>query len=153
MHDVPNKTMRNNLMLWSPVDALDHFIDDRMGHSLNSNISPAVDIYQDKDHVIVEVQIPSIDPKDVEINVENDVLTISGETEKKEEVERENYYRKEIRSGSFVRRVILPMAVKGQQAKAEYTKGLLTVTLPKTEEVKPKKIPVKITESKRSNRK
>lgn len=109
-----------------------------------ADFTPAMDIYQDKDNVVVETPLAGVDPEKVEISVENDVLTVSGRTEKKEEVKREDYYRKEIREGSFSRSVILPMAVKAEAAAAESVKGILRITLPKAEEAKPKKIAVKI---------
>ena len=106
---------------------------------------PAVDIYQDKDNLIVEMAAPRIDPENIEISVEHDVLTISGHTETKQEVKREDYYRKEVREGRFSRSLILPMPVKGDKAEATYEKGTLRVVLPKREEVKPKRIAVKVT--------
>ncbi len=106
---------------------------------------PAVDIYQDKDNLIVEMAAPRIDPENIEISVEHDVLTISGHTESKQEVKREDYYRKEVREGRFSRSLILPMPVKGDKAEATYEKGTLRVVLPKHEEVKPKRIAVKVT--------
>ncbi len=105
---------------------------------------PAVDIYQDKDNLIVEMSAPRIDPEKIEISVEHDVLTIAGHTESKQEVRREDYYRKEVREGNFSRSLILPMPVMGDQAEATYEKGLLRVVLPKREEVKPKRIAVKV---------
>jgi HSP20 family protein len=110
------------------------------------NFVPAADIYQDKDNVIVEMDVPGVDTDKIDISVENDVLTVSGAKEEKKEVRREDYYRKEIRSGSFSRSVILPMQVKGDQAKADFKQGILKITLPKAEEVKPKKIAVKVHE-------
>lgn len=109
---------------------------------------PALDIYQDKDNVIAELAVPGIDPAKVDIVIENDVLTVSGSTEAKEEVKREDYYRKEVRTGSFSRSVVLPMAVKGNDAQAHYDKGVLTITMPKEESVKPKKIAVQIRDAK-----
>lgn len=108
------------------------------------DFSPAIDVRQDKDSVIVETLLPGIDPDKVDISVENDVLTVSGHTEEKKEIKREDYYRKEIREGSFSRSVILPMGVKADQAEAHYEKGILKITLPKAEESKPKKIAVKV---------
>jgi len=92
---------------------------------------------------VVETSLPGIDADKVDISVENDVLTISGKTEEKSEVKREDYYRKEIREGSFSRSVILPFKVKADEAQAEYAKGILTITIPKAEEAKPKKISIK----------
>lgn len=123
---------------------IDRFFDSPWFLSMmNEEFIPTIDIYQDKDNVIIDAAIANVDPDKVDITVENDVLTISGETEAKEEVNRENYYRREIRSGAFSRSVILPMRVKGDQAEAHYEKGLLKIVIPKAEEMKPKKIAIK----------
>lgn len=122
---------------------LDRFFDEDFWAG---NFVPAMDIYQDKDNVIVEVDAPGLDADKVDVSVENDVLTITGSKETKQEVRREDYYRKEVRSGSFSRSVILPMSVKGNQAQAEYKKGILKVTLPKADEAKAKKINVDVKE-------
>lgn len=109
-----------------------------------TDFTPAVDVYQDNDNVIVETPLPGIDPAKVDITIENDVLTISGQSEDEKEVKRENYYRKEVRKGSFSRSVILPMSVKADMAEAHSEKGMLKIVIPKADEVKPKKIAVKI---------
>jgi HSP20 family protein len=129
------------MIQWSPMRDLDKFFDE--GWS-GADFTPATDVYQEKDNVVVETPIAGIDPADVDISIENDVLTVSGHTEEKKEVKREDYYRKEIREGSFSRSVILPMMVKGDTAEASYEKGILKITLPKAEEAKPKKIAVKV---------
>lgn len=135
--------MSRSIINWSPMRDLDRFFED--GISWNDfDFVPAMDIYQDKDNVIVETSVVGIDPERVDISIENDVLTISGKTEEKKETKREDYYRKEIRSGSFSRSVILPMGVKGDQAEAHYEKGILKIMLPKAEEAKPKRIAVKV---------
>lgn len=105
---------------------------------------PAVDIFQDKDNLVVEMAAPRIDPDKLEISVEYDVLTISGRTASKQEVKREDYYRKEVREGGFSRSLILPMPVRGDKAEATYENGTLRVVLPKREEVKPKRIAIKV---------
>lgn len=131
-----------SLIHWSPVRDIDRFFEDEMWSG--ASFTPAVDVYQDKDNVIVETPLAGIDPKKVDITVENDVLTISGHTEEKKEVKREDYYRKEVREGSFSRSVILPMSVKADMAEASSDKGMLKIVIPKAEEVKPKKIAVKV---------
>ena len=134
--------MNRNIIRWSPWGDMDKFFDaDLWG---GADFMPAVDVYQDKDNVIVETPLAGVDPEKVDISIENDVLTISGRTEEKKEVKREDYYRKEVREGSFARSVILPMAVKADQAEAHSEKGILKIVLPKAEEAKPKKISVKI---------
>ena len=104
--------------------------------------TPAIDMYEDKDNVIVETQLGGIDPEKVDISIENNVLTIKGESEKKSEVEDKNYYRKEIRRGSFYRSIPLPTKVDGDQAKAVNEEGILKITVPKAPEVKPKTIKI-----------
>ena len=106
--------------------------------------APAIDVYQTNDAVVVETPLAGVDPKDVAITIENDVLTIRGETQKESEVEDKNYYRKEIRSGSFYRSVALPTRVIGDQAKAESHDGMLKISVPKAEEAKPKTVKVSV---------
>jgi HSP20 family protein len=131
-----------SIIHWSPMRDIDRFFEEDMWNG--ANFTPAVDVYQDKDNVIVETPLAGIDPEKVDITVENDVLTISGHTEEKKEVKREDYYRKEVREGSFSRSVILPMSVKADMAEASSDKGMLKIVIPKAEEVKPKKIAVKV---------
>lgn len=103
---------------------------------------PALDVYQDNDNVIIETPLPGIDPEKVNISVANDVLTIEGSSEKKTEVDEKDYYRKEIRAGSFHRAVALPASVNGEKASAEYKDGVLKITIPKEERAKPKQIKI-----------
>lgn len=104
---------------------------------------PAIDMYEDKDNVIVETQLAGIDPEKVDISIENDILTIKGESEKKSEVEDKNYYRKEIRRGSFYRSIPLPAHVLGDKASAIAEKGVLKISVPKAPAVKAKTIKIK----------
>jgi len=103
---------------------------------------PAVDMYEDKENVIVETQLAGIDPEKVDILIENDILTIKGESEKKTEVEDKNYYRKEIRRGSFYRSIPLPTHVLGDKAAAVAENGVLKISVPKAPEALPKKIKI-----------
>lgn len=104
---------------------------------------PAVDVYEDKNNVIVETQLAGVDPEKVDISIENDVLIIKGESEKKSEVEDQNYYRKEIKRGSFYRSVPLPAHVLGDKASAAAEDGVLKVSIPKAAEMKPRRIEIK----------
>lgn len=104
--------------------------------------TPAIDMYEDKDNVVVETQLGGIDPEKIDISIENNVLTIKGESEKKSEVEDKNYYRKEIRRGSFFRSVPLPTKVDGDKAMAVNDDGILKITVPKAPEVKPRTIKI-----------
>ncbi len=104
--------------------------------------TPAVDMYEDKDNIVIETQLGGIDPEQVNISIENNVLSIKGESEKKSEVEDKNYYRKEIRRGSFYRSIPLPTKVDGENARAVNEDGILKITVPKAKEVKPKNIKI-----------
>ncbi len=104
--------------------------------------TPAIDMYEDKDNIIVETQLGGINPENVDISIENNVLNIKGESEKKSEIDEKNYYRKEIRRGSFYRSIALPTKVDGDGAKAVNEDGILKISIPKAPEVKPKTIKI-----------
>jgi HSP20 family protein len=131
-----------NLIRWTPsFDPFEEF--DRSLTSMQmQSFAPAMDVYQTKDAVMVEAPLAGIDPNDVEISIENDVLTIKGKSEKKTEVDDKDYYRKEIRRGSFYRSVQLPTHVISDKASANYENGILKIEIPKAEEVKPKTIKI-----------
>ena len=134
------------LIKWTPFPFTDSFEEmDKMMEwpSVTHSFTPAIDVYEDRGDVVVEAPLAGIDPDKVEIAIENGVLTIKGEIEKKSEVEDKNYYRKEIRSGSFYRTVSLPAKVDGDQAEATYDKGILIVRVPKAPEAKPRTIAIK----------
>ncbi len=133
--------MRRGLTQWHPLMDVDQFFDTDF---LGGGFAPAMDVYQEGDNVVVKASLPDIDPEKVNISVENDVLTVWGETEETSEVKRQDYYHKEIRKGSFSRSVVLPMKVKSEDTEATYEKGVLKITLPKAEEAKPKKIAIKV---------
>lgn len=92
---------------------------------------PIMDIYQDKINLYVEIPLINIKPKDVKISIEDNILTIEGKTEKRKEIKGEEYFRKEIRRGSFKRSVKLPVQVKDDKAQAESINGILKITIPK----------------------
>lgn len=127
-----------------PFEDMDKMFEDFMpARSGMAGFMPAVDVYQDKDNVIVETQLAGIDPEKVDISIENDVLIIKGESEKKSEVDEKNYYRKEIRRGSFYRSVPLPTHVMSEKASAQAKDGVLKILVPKAPEAKPKMIKIK----------
>lgn len=123
-----------------PFQEIDKFLEDWKAPA--QGFVPALDVYQDKDNVVVETQLPGIDKNNVNISVENDVLTIEGSSEQKSEVDDKNYYRQEVRRGSFHRAVALPVSVNGEGSKAEYKDGVLKITIPKEERAKPKQIKI-----------
>lgn len=129
--------------LWAdPFHEFERMLEGRAPAWGMQGFTPAVDVYQTKDAVVVETPLAGVDPKDVEITIENDVLTIRGETKQVSEVEEKDYYRKEVRAGSFYRSVALPTRVIGEKAKAESHEGMLKITVPKAEEAKPKTVKV-----------
>ena len=103
---------------------------------------PAIDMYEEDAAYIVETQLAGIDPDNVQISIDNDVLCIKGLAEKKSEIDEKNYYRKEIRRGSFYRSIPLPTHVLGDQASADAHDGVLKITIPKAGESKPKQIKI-----------
>lgn len=109
-----------------------------------TGFTPALDVYETKDSVVVETPLAGVDPKDVEVAVENGVLTIKGENKKETEVDDKNYYRKEVRSGAFYRQVALPAKVQDDKVTAEFENGMLKVILPKAPEAKTKTVKVAV---------
>jgi HSP20 family protein len=104
----------------------------------------AIDMYQTDDAVVVSAATPGVTPEDIEIMVTGDTLTIKGETRFEEKVEKENYIRQERRYGRFERQLSLPVEVESDKAEALFENGVLTLTLPKAEAVKPKSIKINV---------
>jgi HSP20 family protein len=102
-----------------------------------------LDVYETEESVVVKAPLPGVRPEDVDISITEGILTIKGESKSEEEIKREDYHRRELRYGSFCRSVPLPAQVEHDKAEASFEQGILTVTLPKSEEVKPKTIKVK----------
>lgn len=127
------------LVKWTPFTDLFEDFDSMMRPM---RFSPAVDVYEEKDNIVVETPLAGIDPEKVNITVEDNVLRIEGQSEKKSEVDDKNYYRKEVRFGSFSRTIALPKTVNGDKAQASYDKGMLKIVIPKAEEAKPKSIKI-----------
>jgi HSP20 family protein len=99
-------------------------------------------MYETDDSVVVKTAVPGVSADDIQVSVSGDTLTIKAESSQEEEVERENYLRRERRIGSYCRSVTLPGGLESEDASADYTDGILTLTFPKAEEVKPKTIEV-----------
>ncbi|HEU4387659.1 MAG TPA: Hsp20/alpha crystallin family protein [Blastocatellia bacterium] len=105
---------------------------------------PAVDVYEEKDDIVIKAEIPGLSKEDISVQVIGSTLMIKGEKKREEEVKEEDYYRCERSFGSFTRAVALPSDVKADQVKGSFKNGVLEVRLPKTEESKKKAITVKI---------
>jgi HSP20 family protein len=103
---------------------------------------PPLDMYQTAEEVVVKAALPGVRAEDVDISVANDVLTLHGEFKQEEERKDATYHVREQRYGSFERAIMLPTMVKTDQAKAAFENGILTITLPKAEIVKPKAITI-----------
>ena len=131
-------------------DAMDRLFDDAFTRpsSLNRNggstwSSLPIDMYQTNDDVVVRAIVPGFRPDQVQINVTGDVLTIRGEAQQEQENKDRAWHIREHRFGSFERSVALPVPVVSDKATAEFEDGVLTITLPKAEEVKPRTISIK----------
>jgi HSP20 family protein len=105
---------------------------------------PAVDVYDEKDHVVIKAEIPGFSKEDISVQVADSMLTIKGEKQREEEVNNGDYYQCERSFGSFTRNVALPCDVKADQVKASCKNGVLEVRMPKAEAAKKKVIPVEI---------
>lgn len=106
--------------------------------------APAVDIYEQDGNIVMKAELPGVDPKDVDVRLENNTLTLSGQRRLDSEVKQENYHRVERAYGTFTRSFTLPSVVDQGHIKAEYKDGVLKVTLPKREEAKPKQINIAV---------
>ena len=107
--------------------------------------TPACDIYEDEEAMRVRFELAGIDPKNVEVRFENGVLTLRGERKLENEDKRDNYHRVELSYGTFTRSFSLPGTVDAEHIRAESKDGILTVTLPKRAEAKPRSIKVNVT--------
>jgi HSP20 family protein len=106
--------------------------------------APAVDIYETEHELVVKADLPEVDPKELDIRVENNLLTIRGERKFEKKVNEDNYLRVERAYGSFSRSFSLANTVNAEAIKADYQNGVLTLTIPKREEAKPKQIKVNV---------
>jgi len=145
----------SNLTRWEPAremmtlrEAMDRLFDDAFTRPLSvrdgwSMASPAIDMYQTDNDVVVKASIPGIKAEEVQINITGDILTLKGEARQEEDRQERSWHIREQRFGSFERSIVLPTDVKSDQAEAVFENGILTITLPKADEVKPKTINIK----------
>lgn len=106
--------------------------------------APAVDLYEEKDEIVVKAELPGIDKDNIEVNLTDHTLTIKGEKKKEEETKEEAYYRAERSYGAFLRTLELPKDVHADKVKATFKNGVLEVRLPKTEAAKAKEVKVRV---------
>src|ERR1051326_1439253 len=139
-----------SLVKWDPFHEF-NLLNDRLGNFFGRGWesppsvtawNPSVDIFENDNEVIFKAELPGMNAKDIEVNLENNVLMLKGERRFEKETDEKNYHRIERECGSFSRSFALPAAVNADKVTAEYKDGILKVTLPKKEEIKPK--PIKI---------
>ncbi len=136
---------RDLISLREAMDRLfeESWVRPRAGWLLPTEETLAIDMYETPDNVVVKTAVPGVKPEDIDITITGNSLTIVGEAKAEERVEEKNYIRRERRYGRFSRSISLPSGVQGEKAEATFEHGLLTLTIPKAEEAKPKVIKVK----------
>ncbi|SRR5712692_2408182 len=134
--------------LQDQINRLFHDAFERTGEESNVTAwAPAVDILENEQELVVKADLPEIDPKDLDIRVENNILTIRGERKFEKKVNEDNYLRVERAYGAFSRSFSLASTVNPAGIKADYQNGVLTLSIPKREEAKPKQIKVNVGQS------
>ena len=143
----------SNLTRWEPVremmtlrEAMDRLFDDAFTRPISmsgGSVVPALDLYQTPNEVVVKAALPGLKADDVQLSVTDNVLTLRGEFKHESEQKEATYHIREQRQGAFERSVMLPTDVQTDKAKADFENGVLTITLPKAEAVKPKTINIK----------
>jgi HSP20 family protein len=112
--------------------------------ALGGSWAPAVDIYEHEGNIVLTAELPGVDPKEVDVRVENNVLTLRGQRKWSNEVKRESYHRIERSYGSFTRSFTLPNVVDTEKIKADFKDGMLKLVLPKKEEARPRQISINV---------
>lgn len=150
--------MAGNIVRWEPLrdmvslrEAMDRLFEDSfvgprwtsLG-SAENGATLAMDIYEDEDAFVITAPVPGVKPDEVEITITGNTVSVKGETKAEQRSEKGNVLRQEVRYGSFQRSMTLPLDVQGDKAEAAFENGVLTLTLPKAEAVKPKSIKVSV---------
>ena len=122
-----------------PFEAMEKFFEEMRTNGMpvahgENGLIPAVDMYETDEAVLVEMPMPGIEAKKLDISIENGILSVKGTNERKTEVDEKNYYRKEVRYGSVFRQIALPAKVLANKTEAVYEQGILKLTIPKTGE-------------------
>jgi HSP20 family protein len=143
-----------NLIRWGPLremmtlrQAMDRLFEDSfvrpVGLSSVSAADVAIDLKETDTDVVIKAELPGVEPDEVDVSIMEGVLVIKGEHKEEKEEKEASYYSRELRYGSFSRSINLPAAINAEKAEAVFENGILTLTLPKTEEAKPRQIKVK----------
>ena len=145
-----------NITRWEPFrnlstlqDQINRLFDDNVtrshaGHAELASWAPAVDIYETENELVLKADLPDIDEKDLDVRVENNLLTVHGERKFEEKVKKENFLRVERSYGPFTRSFALPNTINTEAIKAEYKNGTLKVEMPKRAESKPKQVKITV---------
>lgn len=146
--------MANNISRWTPTASMltnrdpffrlfDTFFSDAQGEDVaNRSWMPPVDIQETEDGYRLTAELPGLTKEDINITLENNVLRLSGERKFQKDVKKENYHRIERSYGTFSRSFVLPQQVNSDKVEAAFENGLLTLTVPKAEQAKPRKITI-----------
>ncbi len=149
----------NTLVRWEPFrgipslqEQFNRFFENRFSTSTEEQTltawASAVDVYETENELVIKADLPQVSEKELDVRVENNMLTIRGERKFEQKVKEENYLRMERAYGSFSRSFSLPNTVNTEAVQAEYKEGVLTVTLPKRAESKPKQVKINVTNGK-----
>jgi HSP20 family protein len=152
--------MANPIQTWNPFREMEHFrrdFDDLFDRFLGRGkrgkeagvTEPAIESYIEGDKLVVRADLPGIDPKNVEITVTGDLLTIKGSRDDKREEKERNFVFKEVSYGSFERSITLPAGIKADDIKASYKDGVLELTAPAPREMAARKVPIEVGEQKK----
>jgi HSP20 family protein len=143
-----------NLVRWEPFrevislrQAMDRLFEDSFVGlprlTMDGSGEFPIDIYQDKKNLVVKAALPGVKPEELDITIADDILTIRGEHKEEQETEEDDYIHRERYYGAFSRSVAIPTKVKSDKAEASFEEGVLTLTLPKAGEIKPRQVKVK----------
>lgn len=122
----------------------DSYSEGREESLATTTFAPPVDVYEDEHNVTLKIEVPGIEEKDIDVRIENNILTVHGERKFEKEEKEENYRRVERQYGSFTRSFTLPNTVDAEKVSANYDKGVLKINLAKKAEAKPKQIKVNV---------
>jgi HSP20 family protein len=148
--------MTKEIQMWSPFRELDQFkrnFDEMFDRVLGGRtpaepipelMRPAVESFVENGKIVIRADLPGIDPKDIDVTMSGDMLTIRGKRERTHEEKSRNYIRREVSYGSFERTVALPKGVDSGQIKAAYKNGVLELTVAAPKELSPRKVPIEI---------
>jgi HSP20 family protein len=149
----------NGITRWDPFrnistlqEQVNRLFESNFSHNADSTLTawaPSVDVYETENELVIKADLPEVVEKDLDVRIENNMLSVRGERKFEQKVKEENYLRMERSYGSFSRSFALPNTVDTQAIKAEYADGVLTVTLPKHAESKPKQVKINVTNGKK----